>query len=84
MLSDIRPNPFESEFSFSIEIKNSNHVKLAIVNILGQEVKLINDGIIETGKHEFTISDTSIPKGVYTLLVVCGTFKDSKRFACVK
>lgn len=83
-ISDIRPNPFVSEFSFSIEMKNPTQVKLTLVNMLGQEVKLISDAMIEAGKHEFTIYDSSLPGGVYTLLAESETFIESKRIVCTK
>lgn len=83
-LSEIRPNSFVDGFSFSIEMKQSGYVKLALVNMLGQEVKLINDGFIEAGKYDFSISDKSITKGIYTLLVDSGVYKVSKRIVCIK
>jgi len=84
VLSEISPNPFVSEFNFSIEMKQRAQLKLILVNMMGQEAKLIYDGMADVGKQDFTISEQSLQKGVYILVAESNAFKHSKRVVCIR
>ncbi len=46
------PNPFDAETSIRFALENPAHVKLEIVNILGQSVSTVVNGFKSTGLHE--------------------------------
>lgn len=46
------PNPFNASTVIRYELKNARPVRLAIYNLLGQEVRLLFDGIQAAGNHQ--------------------------------
>ncbi len=46
------PNPFNSETTFLIELKQNSSIQLKIYNILGQKIRIINHSYLEQGIYE--------------------------------
>jgi hypothetical protein len=83
-IGDIIPNPVHSVFSFSVETKESVQLKLTLFDMMGKEVKLIHDGITETGKMEFSVFGSPMQNGVYILMAESNTCSVTKRIICIK
>ncbi len=47
------PNPFNPSTSIPVSIPRTSAVSLKIYNILGQEIRTLQDGVIEPGKYWF-------------------------------
>jgi hypothetical protein len=83
-LSDVIPNPFSSEASFSISMKEPSNIKLLLMNMLGEEVEMIYQGKLDAGKRNFSLNEKSLTKGIYILHVESNTFMDAKRIVCIQ
>lgn len=64
------PNPFSNSTELAANINNTTNYKVAIYDIIGNEVKLIADGILESGLNTFTWDRTNqnnirVNSGVY-------------------
>ena len=59
------PNPFNESTRITFELNQSAHVRLAVYNVLGQEVAILNDGVLEAASHSLDFSGIQLPRGVY-------------------
>lgn len=59
------PNPFRSETSVGLTMKERGNVRLALISSLGQELAVLHDGALDAGNHEIKVDGTSLPAGVY-------------------
>ncbi|HKR05840.1 MAG TPA: T9SS type A sorting domain-containing protein [Bacteroidia bacterium] len=82
-LSDVTPNPFSSEISFSVLMKQQGKLKITLTNMLGEEVKTIYDGNTDAGKRNFSFAEKSLATGVYFLKVQGNDFTECKRIVCM-
>ena len=64
-LSGNYPNPFNPETTLRFEVPAAAHVKLAVYDVLGREVRVLVDGIREAGRHEVTFEAAGLPSGMY-------------------
>lgn len=63
----VYPNPFRNQLTISFGLKQSAQVRISLLNLLGQEVKILKDGAMQTGNHSFAISAAGLKPGVYML-----------------
>lgn len=54
----ISPNPFNMQTKLSINIQRDENVKIIIYDILGKEIKLINNSVLSKGTHSFVWDGT--------------------------
>lgn len=64
------PNPFNAETTVRFDINQKCHVKLKVYNILGREIKVLLDDIVEGGRHSVVWNATNkydmpISSGLY-------------------
>lgn len=59
------PNPFNPSTTISYSIPQAGFVKLAIYNILGQEVAMLVNGAMETGNYKIAFDASSLSTGTY-------------------
>lgn len=59
------PNPFNPTTVIAFGLPTAGHVKLAIFNILGQQVRVLLDGNLEAGEHQVDFNAESLPSGIY-------------------
>ena len=48
------PNPFNSSISLPIQLLQSQNVKMLVLNANGQKVRLLHDGWLTSGSHQFS------------------------------
>ncbi len=64
------PNPFNPSTTIALTVPVKANISVSIYNILGERVKVINDGVLEPGKHFFRWEGTNgmgatVGTGVY-------------------
>jgi hypothetical protein len=59
------PNPFNSETIIGYEIFQPTIVKLVVYNILGQQMKVLVEGMQEVGKYEILLNAAELVSGIY-------------------
>ena len=79
------PNPFNPQAQFSLEVSETQQVRIEIFNTLGQKVDVLYDGLLlSQGTHPFTFAAGSLPSGVYLLRVTGETFATTRTMTLVK
>jgi len=59
------PNPFNPETTISFQLPVNQQVRLAVYNVLGQQVQLLVDGYMTSGRHEARFRANELPSGTY-------------------
>jgi len=59
------PNPFNPGTTIRFRLQRESKVNLRIYNILGQEVDMLIDDLMETGSHEFYWDASKFTAGIY-------------------
>ncbi len=72
------PNPFNMETVIHFAIPTEMDASLKIYNLLGQQVRVLHDGILRPGRYQFTWNGTdqhgrALPSGVYFYRFVSNT-----------
>ena len=68
------PNPFNPWTQIGFRVAESGLVKLAVYNLLGQEVAQLVNGEVEAGYHEVRFDAAGLPSGVYFCRMNAGRF----------
>ncbi len=64
-LSQNYPNPFNPTTTISFNIPEQGHVKLSVLNTLGEEVAVLVNGVINSGTHHIVFDARTLPSGTY-------------------
>ncbi len=59
------PNPFNPVTIIGFELPEQSDVRLDIVNILGQTVAVLENGVMTAGAHQVSWDASDVPSGVY-------------------
>ncbi len=59
------PNPFNPETKIEFQLPASGKVSLKVYDLLGREVALLIDGIVERGSHKINFNGSVLPSGIY-------------------
>jgi endoglucanase len=78
------PNPFNPTTTIRFGVPGSSHVRLAIYNILGQEVRTLADGTYERGFVEVTWDGRDnngnlTSSGIYFYRMISGDFVETRK-----
>ena len=82
------PNPFNPVTKIKFDIPavsgNSVPVKIAVYNLLGEEVTLLADKQMQPGRYEVNFDASMYSTGVYFYRIQAGEFTDVKKMILVK
>jgi hypothetical protein len=59
------PNPFNPETKISFSVSEKSNVKLTIHNLLGEQIRVLENGIFKAGKHESKFDGKELSSGIY-------------------
>jgi hypothetical protein len=59
------PNPFNPSTTIRFAIPESGHVRLAVYDMLGREMKVLVNGTLEAGTHAATFDAGNLVSGIY-------------------
>jgi hypothetical protein len=59
------PNPFNPNTIISFSLGDTSPTKLAVYNLLGQEVNILINRTMRAGKHRVSFNADNLPSGVY-------------------
>jgi hypothetical protein len=60
------PNPFSPSTSILFDLHSPAHCRLLVYNIVGEEVALLQEGLLESGKYQYIFNGDGLPPGVYS------------------
>lgn len=83
-LYDNFPNPFNPETAISFDLPRRMNVKLSVVDVRGNEVKTLLQGIMEEGLHSMVFNASGLPSGTYIYRMETPEFSDSRKMLLVK
>lgn len=78
------PNPFNPSTKINYSVAAPGNVKLAIYNLLGQEVATLINGFMEAGQYEITFDAKDLPSGSYIYKIETGQFVQARKMLLTK
>ena len=78
------PNPFNPTTSIKYAIVADGFVKLAVYNMLGEEVATIVSNIQKAGRYEVNFNAAGLSSGVYVYRIETANFTTSKKLMLMK
>ena len=79
LLQQNYPNPFNRATSIAFVLPHPSAVRLAVYNVLGQEIALLESGTFPAGHFETVWDARALPDGVYLYRLEAGTYTETKR-----
>ncbi len=78
------PNPFNPSTTIKYSIAEEGFVKLAVYNMLGEEVSMIVNRIQKAGRYEVNFNASQVSSGVYIYRIETTNFTSSKKLMLMK
>jgi len=78
------PNPFNPLTSIKYTLPHGGHVRLAVYNLLGQEVSVVFDGLQGEGPHEMEFTNADLPSGIYFYRLQAPGIMETKKMVIAK
>jgi len=83
-LSQNYPNPFNPSTSINYSLVEDGFVKLAVYNMLGEEVAKLVNTQQKAGRYEVNFNATGLASGVYVYRMETANFITSRKLVFVK
>ena len=78
------PNPFNPTTTIGFGIPEKGNVRLSVINILGEEIKVLLNEEKEAGYHSVDFNASDLPSSVYFYRIQAGNFIDTKKMILLK
>ncbi|MBD3165898.1 T9SS type A sorting domain-containing protein, partial [bacterium] len=78
------PNPFNPTTTIKFDLVEAQNVKLAVYNILGQQVMTLVNRRMDAGYHAVNFDARNLSSGMYFYRIEAGQFKSMKKMVMVK
>ena len=78
------PNPFNPSTNILYTIPKGGSVRLAVFNLLGQEVALLFQGTQSAGTYELTFNKEHLPTGIYFYRIQAPGFVETRKMVITK
>lgn len=84
MLYQNHPNPFNPETVIGFRLAVSGQTRLAVYDILGREVVVLVDRVMQAGEHQVSFNAGILPTGAYLYLLETPEGTLSKQMMLIK
>ena len=78
------PNPFNPTTAISYQLSGISYVSLKVYDVLGREVRVLIEGIEESGYHRVQFDGSGLSSGVYFYRLVAGGRVETKSMQLIK
>jgi hypothetical protein len=77
------PNPFNPLTKINFSVSEPSNVKIAVYNVLGQEILYLVNTNLYSGKYEVTFDGTNLSSGVYFYTMFVDNVKINSHTMCL-
>ncbi len=85
MLTDPAPHPVEAVTRLTLTLREAQHVRAVLYDLLGRPVTTLHDGVLPAGaEHRLTVDGRDLASGVYFVRVEGETFRETRRLVRVR
>jgi hypothetical protein len=81
---DNYPNPFNPTTRISFTIPSNEHVSLKIYDILGREVAVLANRVLEAGQYEYNFNGENLASGTYIYCLRTNNKTITKKMLLIK
>ena len=78
------PNPFNPSTVIKYSVAKAGHVRLVVYNLVGEEVSVLVDGMVEEGFYQVRFDASNLPSGIYLYKLISGDFTATKKMNLIK
>ncbi len=83
------PNPFNPRTEIAFELSQAASCRLTVFDIMGREVAVLADGLLEQGQHRYLWQGTdaqgqAMPSGTYLVALRAGSYAESQKITLVR
>jgi hypothetical protein len=78
------PNPFNPVTKIRFSIPQSNETSLIVYDILGKEISVLINRVMNTGEYEVTFDGSSLPSGIYFYRLISGSHTQIHKMLLLK
>jgi photosystem II stability/assembly factor-like uncharacterized protein len=78
------PNPFNPSTMITYQLPVRTHVQLAVFNVLGQQVLVLQNGEYAAGPHAVRFDAAGLPSGVYFYRLDAGAYTQTRKCVLVR
>jgi len=84
LLSQNNPNPFNPTTRISFSIPSNGHVSLKVYDILGREVAVLANKVLEAGQYEYNFNGENLASGTYIYCLRTNNKTITKKMLMIK
>ncbi len=78
------PNPFNENTMIRFSLPRTTHVRLVVYNLLGQEVRLVQYKMLDSGIHHLIFDASGLSSGIYIYRLETDDFVSAKKMALIR
>jgi hypothetical protein len=78
------PNPFNAQTTIVYEIPWRTHVRIGLFDLLGRELRVLADHIVEAGMQRVTVNADGLSSGVYYIGFFTETTEEMRPIVLIK
>lgn len=84
LLNQNYPNPFNPETTIPFELPETAAARLTVFDMLGKEVAVLADEVLQAGAHQIRWNAGDVPSGMYVYVLQTATTRLSRTLVLVK
>jgi hypothetical protein len=78
------PNPFNGRTMLILRLARTGQVRLTLHDLLGREVRVLKEGVLEQGEHRIAVDASDLPSGCYFAHVQSGNHSAAHKLLLLK
>jgi hypothetical protein len=78
------PNPFNPSTLIKYSVPESGFVKLSVYNLIGEEVSVLVNKVVDAGFYEAAFNAANLPSGIYFYRLQAGDYVETKKMVLMK